>query len=59
MTKAGYSYIIQLCWILGGPCWWLGVYRDFQSNSLDIPELTYLCCALKFIPNYSALGEDL
>lgn len=37
----------------------LGVYRGSQSISLDIPELTYLCCALKFIPHYSALGEVL
>lgn len=56
MTKAGYTF---LCWILGRPYWCLGVYRGFQSNSLDILQLTYLCCALKFIPNYSALGEVL
>lgn len=59
MTKADYRYIIQLCWILGRPYWCLGVYRGFQSNSLDIPEPIYLCCALKFILNYSALGEVL
>lgn len=56
MTKAGYTF---LCWILGRPYWCLGVYRGFQSNSLDIPELTYLWRTLKFIPNYSALGEVL
>lgn len=38
----------------------LWVCREvFHSNSLDIPELTHLCSALKFISNYSAQGVAL
>lgn len=36
-----------------------GLYRGFHSDSLDIPELTYLCCARKLIQSFSALEEVL